>query len=50
MIRHTLTPDKDGEILSPVKQKREVRIPFYAAPHDLFSEMPINMTPFVTRL
>ena len=47
MIRNTFSAGKGGEVLSQVKQKRERRIPFYAALHDLFAEMPLNPTPFV---
>jgi integrase len=46
-IRNTFAPIKGGEQLKPVKQKRERRIPFYAALHVLFDSTPKNLTPFV---
>ena len=47
MIRNTFSAGQGREILRPVKQKRERRIPFYKALYDLFNEMPQSVTPFV---
>lgn len=47
MIRHTFTTGNGGEIISSVKQKRERRIPFYAALYNLFAEMPKQSGPFI---
>jgi integrase len=47
LIRNTFTMNKGGEILGPVKQKKERRIPMYAGLQEILDRAGKGLSPFV---